>query len=66
MRGLGPFVINDITSAGAIRLEILEEEPMANYINGSRLHIYNEPLTTCMLEMLHAGKRRKIVAEKLK
>ena len=36
-RGLGPYVINTITSGGAVRLETLDGEQMANFINGSRL-----------------------------
>ena len=43
MRGLGPFVINELSLSGAVRLETLDGEPMANYINGSRLKLYHEP-----------------------
>ena len=57
-RGLGPFVISDITSGGAVRLETLEGQQMANYINGCRLRLYHKPLTDQMLE-LHAAKNRK-------
>ena len=35
LRGLGLFVINNMTSARVVRLETLDGEPMANYINGS-------------------------------
>ena len=45
MHGLGPYVINEITIGGAIRLETLESEPMANFINGSCLKHFHEPLT---------------------
>ena len=45
MRGLGPYVINEITSGGAICLETLDGEPMDNIINGSCLKRFHEPLT---------------------
>ena len=64
--GLGPFVINDITSAGAVRLETLDGEPMANHINGNQLQIYHELLMDSMLEHLHAAKRRKEAEEEIK
>ena len=35
LRGLGPYVINSISSSGSVRLETLDGEPMANYIIGS-------------------------------
>ena len=59
LRGLGPFVINSISSSGLIRLETLDGEPIANYLNGSCLHVYNEPLTLDMLNRMHATKNRK-------
>ena len=55
MRGLGPYVINEITSGGAVRLEDLDGEPMANFINGSCLKRFHEPLTPEMLDKMHAG-----------
>ena len=36
LRRLGPFVINSISPSGLVRLETLDGEPMANYINGSQ------------------------------
>ena len=66
MRGLGPFVINELSPSGAVRLETLDGEPMANYINGSRLKLYHEPLTQEMLDRMHAAKTRKAQAELLK
>lgn len=39
---------------------------MANYVNGSRLRVYHEPPTNEMLEMMHAGKNRKVVHKKMK
>ena len=59
LRGLGPFVMNSISPSGLVRLETLDGEPMANYINGSWLRVYNEPLTMDMLNRLHAAKNRK-------
>ena len=59
LRGLGPFVINSISPSGSIRLETLDGEPMANNINGSQLHVYNEPLTIDMLNRLHVVKNKK-------
>ena len=58
-RGLGPYVINTITSGGAIRLETLDGHQMANFINGSRLRRYHEPLTEEILARLHAAKNEK-------
>ena len=59
LRRLGPFVINSISPSGSVRLETLDGEPMANYINGSRLRVYNEPLTMDMLNRLHAAKEQE-------
>ena len=59
LRGLGPFVINCISPSGFVRLETLEGEPMANYINGSLLRVYNEPLTLDMLNRMHVAKNKK-------
>ena len=49
-----------------VRLETLDGEPMANYINGSRLKLYHEPLTQEMLDRMHAAKTQKAQAELLK
>ena len=65
LRGLGPFVINSISPSGLARLETLDGEPMANYINGSRLHVYNEPLTLDMLNRMHAAKNKKEAHQKM-
>ena len=66
MRGLGPYVINEITSGGAVCLETLDGEPMANFINGSSLKRFHEPLTQEMLERMHAAKTRKEALETMK
>ena len=59
LRGLGPFVINDISPSGSIQLETLDGDPMANYMNGSCLRVYNKPLTLEMLNRMHATKNKK-------
>ena len=66
MRGLGPFVINELNSSGAIHLETLDGEQMANFINGSRLRLYNEPLTQEMMNCMEAAKTRQARAALLK
>ena len=65
-RGLGPYVINTITNGGAVRLETLDGQQMANFINGSRLRRYQEPLTEDILARLHAAKNEKERRHKLK
>ena len=59
MRGLGPYVLNTISPSGTMRLETLEGEQMANFINGSRLKKYEEPLTEDMLQRMHQARTRK-------
>ncbi|MCO5581470.1 hypothetical protein L7F22_035355 [Adiantum nelumboides] len=71
-RGLGPYVINTITNGGAVRLETLDSletldrQQMANFINGSRLRRYHEPLTNEILGRLHMAKNEKERKERLK
>ena len=66
LRGLGPFIINEITNGGAVRLATLDGEPMGTFINGSRLKHFHEPLTDDMLERMHAAKSQKLAFEQLK
>ena len=66
MRGLGPFVILDITTRGAIQLETLNGEPMANFINGSCIKRYHEPLTPEILAKLHIAHTKKAALQQLK
>ena len=66
MRGLGPFVINEITNGGAVRLEMLDGEPMGTFINESRLKHFHEPLTNDMIEHMHAAKNKKLALQQLK
>ena len=65
-RGLGPYVISELNNSGAICLETLDGEPMANFINGSRLKRFEEPLTKTMLQQLLLAKNRKEGLEQLK
>ena len=46
--------------------ETLDGEPMANFINGSCLKRFHEPLTDEMLEKMHAAKTRKLALETMK
>ena len=66
MQGLGPFVILDITTGGAIKLETLDGEPMANFINGSCLKRYHEPLTPEILSRLHKAQTKKAALQQMK
>ena len=59
LQGLGPFVVNDLNTSGAVRLETLDGEPMGDYINGSRLKWYEEPMTKDMLVCLHVAQTQK-------
>ena len=56
MRGLGPFIINELSPSGA---EKVEGKPMANFINGSHLKKCHEPLTQEMLW----GKKQEILGK---
>ena len=64
--GLGPYVINEITLGGAICLETLDGESMANFINGNSLKCFHEPLTQEILERMHVAKTRKLALKTLK
>ena len=43
--GMGPFVIHDLSSSGAVHLATLDGEPMTSWISGCRLKKYHESLT---------------------
>ena len=58
-RGMGPYIINTITSGGAVRLVTLDGHSMANFINGSRLRRYHEPLTEEILARMHTARNEK-------
>ncbi len=59
-RGMGPYIIHDLSSSGAVHLATLDGEPMANWISGCRLKKYKEPLTDEILQRLHATKEQKL------
>ena len=65
-QGLGPYIITTINNGGAVWLETLDGQPMANFINGSQLKKYNEPLTNEILERLHTTKNAKERKEQIK
>ncbi len=58
-RGIGPFVVSELTSSGAVRLETLDGAQMPNFINGSRLKKFEQPLTEGMIQQLHQAKTYK-------
>ena len=66
MQGLGPFVINELNSSGAVHLETLDGEQMANFINDSHLRLYHEPLTQEMMNQMQAAKMQQARAALLK
>ena len=65
-RGMGPYLIHDLSSSGAVHLATLDGVPMANWISGCRLKKYKEPLTEDILKRLHATKERKRRDDKMK
>ena len=58
-RGLGPYVVHDISTSGALRLATLEGEQMPTWISGCRVKKYLAPLTMEILKRLHQAKERK-------
>ena len=66
MPRLGPFIINEISNGGAVRLETLEGGLMGTFINGSWLKRFHEPLTQDMLERMHVAKSRKLALQQMK
>ena len=64
-RGLGPFVIVNTSSSGALKLATLDGEEMPNWISGCRVKKYFEPLTTEMLQRMHAAKGRALNKKKM-
>ena len=55
---MGPYVIHDISTSGALRLATLDGEQMPNWISGCRVKKYLKPLTIEMLECIHKAKER--------
>ena len=66
MRGLGPFVINELSPSGAVHLETLDGEQMTDFINGIHIRQYLEPLTQEMMDRMHDANKRRVQAEVLK
>ncbi|MCO5571124.1 hypothetical protein L7F22_024856 [Adiantum nelumboides] len=64
-KGNGPFVIEDVSPSGAVKLSTLDREPMANWISGCRLKKYQLPLTNELLERMHAAKQRRIKRQQI-
>ena len=66
--GMGPFVVKDISSSGAIKVATLEGGEMSNWISGYRIKKYLEPLTQEMLQQIHNAKKidqekRRVIKE---
>ena len=55
-RGLGPFVVNQLSTSREVCLKTLEGAQMPNFINGHPLKRYEGSLTEEMLEQLHKAK----------
>ena len=55
-RGMGPYVIHDISTSGALRLATLYGEQIPNWISGYWVKKYLRPLTIDMLECIHKAK----------
>ena len=60
-QGMGPYVIQDISTSGSLPLATLDGEKMPNWISGYRVKKYLEPLTLEMLEKFHENKEHKRV-----
>ena len=63
---MGPYVIQNLSSSGAVQLATLDGEPMSSWISGCRLKKYKEPMTEEILQRLHATKERKSQQELIK
>ena len=63
---MGPYVIHDISTSGALRLATLDGEQMPNWISGCLVKKYLRPLTIDMLEHIHKAKERVQTSLQLK
>ena len=63
---MGPYVIQDISTSGALRLATIDGEQMPNWISGCRVKKYLEPLTLEMLERMHKAKERARASDQKK
>jgi len=50
---MGPYAIQDISTSGALHLDMLDGEQMTNWLSGCK---YHEPLTFEMVQHLHDAK----------
>lgn len=58
-RGLGPFVVYQLSTSGVVGLKTLEGAQLPNFTNNSCLKCYEGPLTEEMLEQLHRANTYK-------
>ena len=63
---MGPYVIQDISTSGALRLATLDGVQMPNWISGCRVKKYLRPLTMEMLEQMHNTKERAQISHQEK
>lgn len=61
LRGMRPFVINDITLSILIQLEMLDGEPIANYINRSYAFTMSHLLMKCLNKCMQPKIRKKLM-----
>ena len=54
---MGPYIVKDISSSGAIKVATLEGGELSNWISGCRIKKYLEPLTQEMLQQIHNAKK---------
>ena len=55
-QGLGPYVIFELLSSGAMRLATLDGNQMATFINGNCLKKFEDSLKQDMLDQAHRAK----------
>ena len=63
---MGPYIIHNLSSSGAVQLATLDGEPMSSWISGCQLKKYKEPMTYEILQRLHATKERNKQQEQIK
>ena len=50
---MGPYVVHDISTSGAIKLATLYREHMLNWMSGCCMRKYHKPLMPKMIEIIH-------------
>ena len=63
---MGPYVIHEISTSGALRLTTMDEVEMPKWISGCRIKKFLEPLTLEMLEHLHKAKEQALASQSVK